>query len=261
QAVENRVAGLSKMSQKNLNSLRDLDENSQYAYVRLMPKKPNNGETGLIESEIGRINITASQFQEQISGLSEDLFVASYSPVKNETIYALVTPKNCFVFPANETQGGLRGITTVREDFLKNIFSNKNNVSFLQDSYCLFGSPAVPKIRLSATTTSTTTPPLPIVGLGYDDFGDLVSLDYNNLGDYSTSPSSVSLNPDSPQASFWRRHLSSLIGGGCAALVGLSASVAGIYYLCTVAKKKMRRNQAYDAAMFPLRQISVTSSN
>ncbi|MGL4426732.1 MAG: hypothetical protein ACRCUQ_03150 [Alphaproteobacteria bacterium] len=262
QNVDMHISNFLESNQENLISLQDIDENSQYAYVRLMSKNPNNGETGLIESEIGRINLTASQFQEQISGLSENLIVASYSPAKNEITCALLTQNGCLPLPVNETQGGLRGIIAVRENFLKNIFSNEGPASFLQNSHCLFGSPAVPKIRLSGTTTSTTTtPPLPIVSLGYDDFEDPVGLDYNSLGDYNTSPSSVSLNPDSPQASFWRRHLSSLIGGGVAVLGVLGASVAGIYCWCTANKEKRARNEAYDGEMFPLRQISVTPSN
>ncbi|MGL4371991.1 MAG: hypothetical protein ACRCTK_04995 [Alphaproteobacteria bacterium] len=64
--------------------------------------------------------------------------------------------------------------------------------------YSCFGAAPQPTMSQS---TSTTTTPLPIVSLDYNDFGGLDSLDYNNLGDYSTSPSSVSLNPESPQGS------------------------------------------------------------
>ncbi|MGL4825710.1 MAG: hypothetical protein ACRC4G_05925 [Alphaproteobacteria bacterium] len=236
----------------------DLPGDRRYAYACLVPKKPSDGESGLIEAEIGRANLTVHQFQEQTDSLSENLIVSSYLPNVGKAVYALLTPQQgCFPLSANKGQKkkGSDGVMLVRSNFLRQLFEGRAKLS--KGMYSCFGAASQPTTPQSTSTTtpqstSTTTTPLPTVGLGYNDFGDY---------GHNTPPSVVSLNPDSPEAPFWRRHLPSLIGGGCAALVGLSASVAGIYYLCTAAKKKRGRNEEYDKETYPLRQISVTSSN
>ncbi|MGL5784666.1 MAG: hypothetical protein ACRCYZ_04300 [Alphaproteobacteria bacterium] len=146
QKIDRRVADWLKLNQKRLPCLQNIDENKQYAYARLVPEKPRDDQTGFIESEIGRANLNMSQLKERTSERSENFIVASYS--KNETTYMLLTPDVCLPLLSNGVQGGICGIISIRESFLKNIFSDKASASFLQNSYCSFGSLDVPEISL-----------------------------------------------------------------------------------------------------------------